>query len=680
MRHLARILLACFMLSAVAEAGLRQTSEGVWVDDFSDVVLGGWRAAGDAYALVREAGRGHLRIGDPAVDESPFVILRAEDTENWRDYAVTAEMKSAAGGWAGLLLREGADGKYEVFFNDDNHLLLRVNGRDVIAVSRGTFSADEFHTVRVVLRGTRITVSVNGEVVFSVTDETSRQGRCGLLGFKKPATFAKVTLECPLPPIDVAARRQLFLDTEHVIDTLDGAELKVHAPQLDGRKLLAADQPWETYINAYGTVFRDGDALKCYYEAYGGAENVSRCCLATSSDGLTWEKPALGLVEFDGSKDNNIAIEGRASYKRSGLYKDELRLHGGTVFKDAAPRVAAEDNAAYKFLFLGNGDVYGKYSPDGLKWMDYPKALINIRSDTQSVAFWDPWIERYVAYVRTHTRRPFDESAATSRPSMKLGGGQIKLRTVGRSTSADFVTWTPAAQVLAPPEDATTKYDYYTNAASPYLWADQAYFLFPAVLDFASDGTDVFVFTSHDGVAWFRPSAEPVIPRGEKGQWNGGQIYARPFLQRVGDELWLYYAAAPFTHAGAPLTERGRGFAMARAVWRLDGITSVSAGAKGGTMTTVPLKFAGERLVLNVRPTAPGGRVRVEILSAAGDPIAGFGPSDVVNRDGLAEVVRWKGNASVAKLAGRSVRLRFEIHNADLFALQFVEPEADTAQ
>jgi hypothetical protein len=33
-------------------------------------------------------------------------------------------------------------------------------------------------------------------------------------------------------------------------------------------------------------------------------------CYATSKDGIHWEKPELGLIGFEGSKENSTVIEG----------------------------------------------------------------------------------------------------------------------------------------------------------------------------------------------------------------------------------------------------------------------------------------------------------------------------------------------------------------------------------
>ncbi len=89
-------------------------------------------------------------------------------------------------------------------------------------------------------------------------------------------------------------------------------------------------------------------------------------------------------------------------------------------------------------------------------------------------------------------------------------------------------------------------------------------------------------------------------------------------------------------------------------------------------MVTKPLKFEGAQLGLNFSTSAAGG-IRVEIHDEAGRPLLGYALDDCqeVIGDDIERVVRWKGGADVSSLAGRAVRLRFVIKDADVFALKF---------
>ena len=105
---------------------------------------------------------------------------------------------------------------------------------------------------------------------------------------------------------------------------------------------------------------------------------------------------------------------------------------------------------------------------------------------------------------------------------------------------------------------------------------------------------------------------------------------------------------------------------------RIDGFASVRADYDGGELLTRPLRFSGGRLDLNFSTSAVGS-IRVEIQDESGQPISGFGAADCVEVIGneIDRTVRWKSGSDVNTLAGKTVRLRFVMKDADLFALRF---------
>ena len=73
--------------------------------------------------------------------------------------------------------------------------------------------------------------------------------------------------------------------------------------------------------------------------------------------------------------------------------------------------------------------------------------------------------------------------------------------------------------------------------------------------------------------------------------------------------------------------------------------------------------------------TSAAGSVLVEIQDATGNPMPGFALRDCVEivGDELDRTVQWKAGADVSKLAGKLVRLRFVLKDANLYALQFTK-------
>ena len=84
-------------------------------------------------------------------------------------------------------------------------------------------------------------------------------------------------------------------------------------------------------------------------------------------------------------------------------------------------------------------------------------------------------------------------------------------------------------------------------------------------------------------------------------------------------------------------------------------------------MLTPALVIAGDALTINANAT--GGEIRVQLLDERGDALEGFGFADMqpITRDGLDEPVKWK--RELAAIAGRPVRLAFQMRQARLFGI-----------
>ncbi len=104
--------------------------------------------------------------------------------------------------------------------------------------------------------------------------------------------------------------------------------------------------------------------------------------------------------------------------------------------------------------------------------------------------------------------------------------------------------------------------------------------------------------------------------------------------------------------------------------WPLDRFVSAEAGSDGGVLTTIPIRHRGDRLEINAA-VRPGGQITVELLDAAGRPLAGFPPSEPFTGDDLRHVVRFAGQTDVSATADKAVVLRFAMKNAELYSFAF---------
>ena len=89
-------------------------------------------------------------------------------------------------------------------------------------------------------------------------------------------------------------------------------------------------------------------------------------------------------------------------------------------------------------------------------------------------------------------------------------------------------------------------------------------------------------------------------------------------------------------------------------------------------MITKPFTFTGDKLFLNFA-TSAAGEIRVEIQDVDGQPVPGYSLDDSQTLIGneIERTVAWKNGEDVSQLAGKPIRLRFVMKDADLYALRF---------
>ncbi len=452
-------------------------------------------------------------------------------------------------------------------------------------------------------------------------------------------------------PININSQRQLFVD-RHLIDELDNARLVLHRP-VRREVAIDNDNPWEQYGVSYMTVFRDGDKFRAWYRADGAdfdkGKRRAMGAYAESDDGIHWDKPKLGLIEFGGSKENNLIWNGPGANM--------------SVFKDGNPNVP--DDERYK-AFVRSGDILGLVSPDGLRWRLVRKEplLTDRPFDSHNIVFWDDREKQYVAYTRG-IRREGQLGHGTTK-SFKKG-----VRWIRRSTSPDFRNWSPLEPITT--GDAPLE-QFYTNSAIRYHRAPQYVFMFPSRFVNARETqpgwkagkgvSDIVFLSSRDGLRFERTFNEAFLrPGPDQGNWHErGVFMERGILQTSPAELSLY----------AMQNWRLESVHIQRLTLRTDGFVSVQGPYAGGELVTKPLVFAGGKFHMNYA-TSAAGSLRVELQDADGEPLPGFALEDCpeIFGDEIDGEIRWRNEPSLSKLAGRPVRLRVVLKDADLYAFQF---------
>ena len=132
-----------------------------------------------------------------------------------------------------------------------------------------------------------------------------------------------------------------------------------------------------------------------------------------------------------------------------------------------------------------------------------------------------------------------------------------------------------------------------------------------------------------------------------------------------GEHLTFYRDGRPYYN------NRMRNSSTAWATLRVDGFVSLDAQTETGELHTKPIRFDGNALSVNL--VAPRGELRCELQDDSDKPVAGFSLAESVpvTGDGISVPVRWQNNPDLKSLAGRPVRLRFELKNGSLYSFQF---------
>ena len=107
----------------------------------------------------------------------------------------------------------------------------------------------------------------------------------------------------------------------------------------------------------------------------------------------------------------------------------------------------------------------------------------------------------------------------------------------------------------------------------------------------------------------------------------------------------------------------------------------LTADGRSDARLTTPGRVAwGEAMLLLNVATSAAGSVRCELQSADGVPVPGFTMKecDTLFGDGVEQVVSWGGGRSeLEPLAGKPIRLRLELKDADIYAIRFGQPEVE---
>lgn len=494
------------------------------------------------------------------------------------------------------------------------------------------------------------------------------------------------------PPSSASdARTVLMADAEAILYHSGLEQVQGRPERIATNPVIANDKPWEVAI-AYCSIQQNPSTglYQCWYQSYAGsrAQDPTRrvvLCYATSKDGLVWEKPSLGLYDFNGDPDTNIVLVGNGG--RSVNY-------GASVLIDSRD---ADPGRRYKLAYWDFAPTEASerpglcvaFSPDGVHWTKHPQAPLlqgaygestqppfqadaaqepQTRPSISDVMdlMWDPVGAHFSLYTKTWVDAP--------------DGRRFWKRAIVRSTSTDFVHWTAPEMILHPnrPDDGQFHGLSVVHAHGLYLGLLQR-------LDFGgfdqggSGRMPAELIWSQDGQHWQRPFSDdwflPLHP--DSTAFDAGCLWTSATVMHHEKASYLYYGAYPSWHAD--FNAQGTGIGVR--VLPRDRWVGLHPQGEIGQVTFKPWHIeAGSHLTLNA--DASEGELRVEWLDASGYRIQGLTQTDgpPLKGDHLEHRPKWKTrtpSGSASNTPSGMAQLRVHLQGATLYAVTLHPPKAE---
>lgn len=443
---------------------------------------------------------------------------------------------------------------------------------------------------------------------------------------------------------------------------MENVELKAAVPAKDteNNPLFTQDMPWEIRIdNGYPNVIYDRreQIFHCYYTLFTEdkdtegttlqertqrnyrprMDRVTSLAYARSKDGIHWEKPSLGLVDWRGSKENNLLFR---------------YAHGTGVMSDERDK-----NAGRRFKMVTKVDIPGHgahmavgFSEDGIHWGELiPWPEYNPQADSHNFPFWNEEEQCYMLVSR-------------------IWKDGIRVTTI--SHSQDFIHWSEPVETLR-------GRGYENQIYSMPVFKTHGLYLGLASLIHEGDRNeknfdcvDCELTWSADGKKFdFAAMDQAVIPRGDghypDGEFDNSCIYASSPVTD-GQKVWIYYMGGNGQHTNF------RESSLGRAYWEADKFACWTEKNEGmeSILTTTTLTLGGN--YIEVLADEADAEKDWELMASV-HPIwtenayEGLGMEDAVTeKSGRWIRISWEGK----KLPDKSGCIRFQFKNLKIWAVR----------
>ena len=474
----------------------------------------------------------------------------------------------------------------------------------------------------------------------------------------------------------------LLIDDLYV-GQMEGVQRTLCPPEKHPEPVVRTEKPWEgdgVWMHNGWLYDHDEQVFKLWYhchepsfrEEYPDLGWPYRRAYAVSADARTWEKPDLGVVEWQGNTHNNLVAfppaggDGANANVFMNPHNDDPNSRYMSLSAERHPRQpgekaitwpggpAAKDNPNGRGFYLCD-------SPDGFTWTRRPEIIMShaLCMDGPTLHGFDEDLNAWIIWWR---------------PRIQLYGGP-KFRTMGISIASDLER-VPYPQMALVPDagDAPgTEFDRCASVKVSGGYVALVRTLFPEYNNRDQEKRDFRhihcqLAFSRDARTWSRPAGrQSMLTGGELGTWDEKLMTPANPIQ-VGDDIYILY------QAGRGETQRGIGLAtLKRDRW-----AAIEPVHIHGVLQTNPVCWANGQLHINANAT--GGSIRAELQDVKGTPITGFTMDDCdpLTGDSLDHPMSWGGKSQLpAEIVGaaysegypgRVLSIRFDLNQAKLFS------------
>ncbi|MSU65222.1 MAG: hypothetical protein EXS38_03775 [Opitutus sp.] len=433
-----------------------------------------------------------------------------------------------------------------------------------------------------------------------------------------------------------------------VLSLVAGRKSATSDPAHPNKPVLAIGNPGDPdhpRVYFYGTVLPIDGGYRMWYTGY-DKKGERQVCYAVSKDGLVWEKPKLGLVDYNGSKENNlVAFNGAEPLKG---------LCALVIHEPEDPNPARRFKMLREIAVPGlSWRIFAAVSPDGIRWQPVGdgKQINSTQIEPSGFIKFNG-----VYYLNGH-------SAAIRHPVP----GAHK-RTMQTFASYDFATWTQAAHMSfrrdnlppRPPSDFEGNRGEQVHVGAS-LWNRGNVVLgfygqyHNPTNDRRTSYCDLGLIVSHDALHFSEPIPDfKIIPSLEEPDRAEPRLTQGEGFLNVGDRTLVYYGIWTEVNRDGPTGVRV-------ATWPRDrlGFYKPAPGVENAHCVSRPLFKPGARLFVNVDGLSEETHLTVEILDEQFRPIPGYSGEDCValDKSGLRQPVTWRGKNTLAN-GDRPVRVR----------------------